>query len=74
MYAAVRFSLLFGIACMTMVVLTHIAEAFGMFPGMGWGLPNSAGHYLDLMSALLGCVLLPIGIIGILMMRRQNSN
>jgi hypothetical protein len=35
------------------VVLTHIAEAFHIFPAMGWGKPNSAGHYLDLVSAIL---------------------
>jgi hypothetical protein len=25
---------------------------------MGWGLPNSPGHYLDLFSAIAGIVLL----------------
>jgi hypothetical protein len=29
-------------------MLTHVAERFDLFPGMGWGLPNSPGHYLDL--------------------------
>src|SRR5215831_4986815 len=51
MYAASRFLVLFGAACLTVVVLTHVAEMFGIFPGMGWGMPNSAGHYLDLVSA-----------------------
>jgi hypothetical protein len=29
---------------------------------MGWGLPNSAGNYLDLVSAILGCRLLPLAL------------
>jgi hypothetical protein len=35
-------------ACFAVVVLTHVEEAFEVFPAMGWGMPNSAGHYLDL--------------------------
>jgi hypothetical protein len=34
------------------VALTHVAEAFNIFPSMGWGLPDSPGHYLDLASAV----------------------
>jgi hypothetical protein len=56
-----RHLLLFGSACLIMVVLTHVAEAFHILPSMGWGLPNSAGHYLDLVSATLGCTLLLLG-------------
>src|SRR5262249_45383192 len=41
MYAASRFLVLFGAACLTVVVLTHVAETFGIFPEMGWGMPNS---------------------------------
>jgi hypothetical protein len=43
------------------VVLTHIAEALHIFPAMHWGEPHSAGHYLDLASALLALTLLPVG-------------
>jgi hypothetical protein len=32
---------LFGSFCLVVVVLTHVAEAFGLLPGMGWGLPNT---------------------------------
>ena len=49
--------LLSGIVCLVIVVLTHIAEMLNVFPGMGWGLPASPGHYLDLVSAVLGCML-----------------
>ena len=52
-----------GAACLFVVVLTHIAERFHIFPVMGWGLPNSPGHYLDLTSAVTGCVLLLLGTI-----------
>ena len=50
--------LLAGGACLVLMVLTHIAERFHILPGMGWGLPNSPGHYLDLFSAISGVALL----------------
>jgi hypothetical protein len=52
---------LFGSFCLVVVVFTHVAEAFHLLPGMGWGLPTSAGHYLDLCSAIIGLILLPLG-------------
>jgi hypothetical protein len=52
---------LLGLRCLTIVVLTHLAEAFHIFPAMGWGQPNSVGHYTDLVSAILGTALLPLG-------------
>ena len=53
--------LIIGAACLVVVVLTHLAEALRIFEFMGWGQPDSAGHYLDLMSAVLGCTLLAAG-------------
>jgi hypothetical protein len=50
-----------GLGALAVVVATHVAERFGFFPSMGWGLPDSPGHYLDLVSAFLGFVLLPLG-------------
>jgi len=73
MYAS-RFLVLFGLACLAVVVLTHIAETFAIFPNMGWGRPNSPGHYLDLVSNVLGCTLLPAGLIASFISRRKNSN
>ena len=35
-----------------------MAKRFDILPGMGWGLPDGPGHYLDLVSAILGAVLL----------------
>ena len=49
---------LLGCACLTVVGLTHIAERLHALRWMGWGLPNSPGHYLDLLSAILGVGLL----------------
>ncbi|HYL35519.1 MAG TPA: hypothetical protein VEV17_06370 [Bryobacteraceae bacterium] len=52
---------LLGAGSLVVVVLTHIFEALHLFPGMQWGLRHSAGHYLDLWSAVLGLTLLPAG-------------
>ena len=52
---------LLGAGCLVMVVLTHVAETLRLFPWMHWGLEHSAGHYLDLGSAVLGLTLFPIG-------------
>jgi hypothetical protein len=60
--------------CLIVVVLTHIAEMFDLFPSMGWGLPNSVGHYLDFVSAVLALTLLPLGILADAITRRKNSN
>jgi hypothetical protein len=59
----VRALVLVGLGCLIIVVLTHVAEAFHIFPSMGWGQPNSIGHYTDLVSAILGCVLLSSAIL-----------
>ncbi len=45
---------LLGSGCLVVVVLTHFCEALHLFPWMHWGLEHSAGHYLDLGSAVLG--------------------
>ena len=51
----------FGAGCLVMVVVAHLCEALQLFPWMGWGLQDSAGHYLDLASAALGLTLFPVG-------------
>jgi hypothetical protein len=60
-----RSLLLFGFAFLMVVVLTHVAEAFHILPAMGWGRPNSAGHYLDRASVILACVTLPLGFLAV---------
>ena len=57
-HRVVRLLLLAGCGCLAVMVMTHAAEAFHLLPGMGWGLPHSPGHYLDLFSAISGIVLL----------------
>jgi len=50
-----------GAGCLVVMVLTHVAEALHVLPWMQWGLAQSAGHYLDLGSAVLGLTLFPLG-------------
>lgn len=65
-----RLILAAGSVCLAVVVLTHVAEALHLFPGMGWGLPNSPGHYLDLCSAIGAATLLVTA--GVLRVMRSN--
>jgi hypothetical protein len=60
-----RCLLLLGFVCLTIMVFTHVAETLRLFSGMGWGLQNSPGHYVDFASAVLGCALLIAGMIWI---------
>jgi succinate dehydrogenase/fumarate reductase cytochrome b subunit len=55
------FMQLIGAGCLVVVAVAHICEALRLFPAMHWGLEHSAGHYLDLSSAVLGLTLFPIG-------------
>jgi len=52
---------LLGAVCLEAVVFVHVAEALHVLPWMQWGLEHSAGHYLDLGSAVIGLVSFPIG-------------
>src|ERR1700716_3285056 len=52
---------LLGAGCLTMVILTHLCEALHLFSWMHWGQEQSVGHYLDLLSAVLGVTLFPVG-------------
>lgn len=52
---------LLGSASFVLVVLTHLCEALQLFPGMHWGGEYSIGHYLDLISAVSGIGLFPMG-------------
>jgi hypothetical protein len=51
-------------ACFLLVVVAiHICEALYLLPWMDWGAANSAGHYLDLVSAMAGLTLLSFGLL-----------
>jgi hypothetical protein len=52
---------LLGAANLVVVVLAHICEGLGLFPAMQWGEEQSAGHYVDLSSAILALTLFPTG-------------
>ena len=52
---------LLGTGCLVIVVLTHVSEALQLFPWMRWGSKHSVGHYLDLISVVLGLTLFPVG-------------
>jgi hypothetical protein len=54
----VRILLSAGCGCLIVVAVTHVAERLDVLTSLGWGLPNSPGHYLDLFSAIAGMVLL----------------
>ncbi len=64
---------LVGGGFLVIVVLTHICEALSLFSFMQWGSPHSAGHYLDLGSAILGIVLFPTGFL-LRFSKRRNTN
>lgn len=55
---------LFDAGSLVAVLLTHIFEALHALPSMGWGQENSAGHYIDLCSAVLAATLFPTGYLG----------
>lgn len=59
--ALCSFLQLLGAGFLVVVVLTHISEALHLFPWMQWGFIQSVGHYLDLVSAVLGLTLFPVG-------------
>jgi hypothetical protein len=64
---------LFGAACLVVVVFIHIAEALNLFSSMRWGAEHSAGHYLDLWSAIFGLTLFPTGFLFHAVRRRPEG-
>ena len=52
---------LLGAFCLLVVGVAHLFEALDWFPAMGWGLDGSAGHYTDLVCAILALPLLVLG-------------
>jgi len=52
-----------GLACFGVMALTHVFEAFAVFPTLGWGQPRSVGHYIDLTAALSGIALVVAGFV-----------
>jgi hypothetical protein len=50
-----------GAGALVVVILAHLCEGLHWLPWMGWGLEHSAGHYLDLWSAVLAVTLFALG-------------
>lgn len=48
---------LIGSVFFLVVVASHLAEKLHWLEWMGWGLPDSPGHYIDLVSAVAGVIL-----------------
>jgi hypothetical protein len=71
--AAWSFLQVVGAGCLIVVVSTHVAEALHLFPWMKWGSPNSAGHYLDLFSAVSGATLFSFGYLLHALAKLRNS-
>jgi hypothetical protein len=65
---------LVGAGCLIVVVSTHVAETLHLFPWMNWGLPNTAGHYVDLFSTVSGATLFSFGYLLHALTKRRNSN
>ena len=65
---------LIGAACLVAVVIAHLCEALGWFPRMCWGLEHSAGHYIDLVAAIGGLSLFPVGYLFGALKRRWHRN
>jgi|SRR6516165_9635365 hypothetical protein len=49
---------LFGAGCLMVVVFVHVCEALRLFQWIRWGDLHSLGHYVDLVSVILGLTLL----------------
>ena len=52
-------SVLLALGCGSFAVmaLTHVFEAYSLLPRLGWGKPHTVGHFIDLITALLGITL-----------------
>jgi hypothetical protein len=71
---AMALTQLVGATFLLVMIFAHVSEAFGFIPSLGWGRPNTLGHYIDLVSAIAGSILLPIGYLGRRYARRIKSN
>jgi hypothetical protein len=65
---------LLGAVLLLVVVFAHVAEEFHLFYSMRLGSPDSAGHYIDLISAIGGLILLPTGYLWRRLAKRKTSN
>ncbi len=52
---------LIGAGGILIVGMAHLAETAQLLPFMGWGRPDSLGHYVDLAGAIVGGTVFPGG-------------
>ena len=71
---AMALTQLVGAAFLLVVIFAHVSEAVGFIPSLGWGRPHTLGHYIDLVSAIAGAILLLIGYLGRRYAWRIKSN
>jgi hypothetical protein len=62
-----------GIGCFGIMALTHVFEAFSIFPWLQWGRPDSLGHFIDLMAAVLGVALVATSLLLSRLARRRGN-
>jgi hypothetical protein len=63
-----------GSMFLLVVIFAHTAEAFTLFPSLGWGRTATLGHYIDLGSAIGSAILLPVGYFGRRFTRHKISD
>ena len=71
---ALAMTQLVGAGLLLVVVFAHVCEAFGFMPSLGWGRPGTVGHYIDLVSAVAGSIVLALGYFGRWILRRRISH
>jgi hypothetical protein len=57
--------------CLVLVALTHVFEGLHLMTWMNWGTEHSVGHYTDLVCAILGFTLFPVGYLLHALTKRQ---
>jgi hypothetical protein len=65
---------LVGAVCLLVVLFAHLSEALGFLPAIGWGQPNTVGHYIDLACAITGVVLLAVGYVSRRFLQPRNPD
>ncbi len=63
---------LIGAGGLLLVACAHVAEGAHLFPSMGWGRPDTAGHYLDLAGAIVGATFFPGGYLAYALRKRRT--
>ncbi|HET7214983.1 MAG TPA: hypothetical protein VFL79_15450 [Terriglobia bacterium] len=63
-----------GAGFLLVVIFAHVCEYSGFIPSLGWGRPGTVGHYIDLVSAAAGSILLAFGYFGRWIIRRRISS